>query len=302
MRSLAGILMLCVLTAAVAFAAQGTFKAGDRVEVDTIMAGAPERARWEQGIVVRVESGLYIVKLASGLEYSVPVGDRWIRPATGVTVDAPAAPAPQEPVVDPGPSITRFKGGDRVEADSTMTGQRFRKGTVVAVDPVSRVYTVDFDNPKQTERLNIIMTDPEKYIRAAQGAAPPKIGFPANAVRKPLKPVAHKACPRDAAHYRAMFLERRAWDFEQQGYADVRFVIETFRLGPPVTKVAQRATGVIVKTDPVKARYKVYALKKFQDGGTKMNIFTFNSDVFFYLERDKRCAFFIEGNVPLKVE
>ncbi len=83
--------------------AQAALKLGDRVEVDIIMAGAPERALWRLGIISKIEKGEYFIRLDNGEERSLPIrpDKHWVR-ASQVPVPA-SAPAP---TIAPKPTVT----------------------------------------------------------------------------------------------------------------------------------------------------------------------------------------------------
>ena len=84
--------------------AQGRYQIGQRVDIDIIMAGAPERAIWQTGTIVRIEDGNYILKMDDGQTRQMPifVEAKWVRAGTGA---APAAAAP--PAAKPMPARKR---------------------------------------------------------------------------------------------------------------------------------------------------------------------------------------------------
>ena len=83
--------------------AQAALKLGDRVEVDIIMAGAPERALWRLGIISKIEKGEYFIRLDNGEERSLPIrpDKHWVRAS-----QAPALAPPLAPTVAPKPTVT----------------------------------------------------------------------------------------------------------------------------------------------------------------------------------------------------
>lgn len=77
---------------------QSAFQPQQQVEVDIIMAGAPERAIWKSGLVLKIEGNSVSVQLDDGREMSIPVtGNRWLRPST----QAKATPSPTVTQVSP---------------------------------------------------------------------------------------------------------------------------------------------------------------------------------------------------------
>lgn len=83
--------------------AQATLKPGDRVEVDIIMAGAPERAIWRLGTISKIERGEYFIRLDNGEERSLPIrpDKHWVRASQAL------APAPTPtPTAAPKPVVT----------------------------------------------------------------------------------------------------------------------------------------------------------------------------------------------------
>lgn len=104
---------LFLLTAAIA-QGQDSLKPGTRVDVDIIMAGAPDRAMWKTGTISRIENGEYVIRLDNDEERSLPIrpDKHWVRasqapppaaqpmpsaprpPASAYPDSAPAAPVP----------------------------------------------------------------------------------------------------------------------------------------------------------------------------------------------------------------
>lgn len=83
------------------------YKPGDRVEVDVIMAGAPERGMWRAGTVKAVDAQTREIAIATDpatdaggrtIEIPIHLAPKWIRRSTQA---APQAPAPQAPAPPP---------------------------------------------------------------------------------------------------------------------------------------------------------------------------------------------------------
>ena len=108
--------------------AEQSFKAGDRVEVDIIMAGAEDRAMWKTGTVSRIENGEYVIRLDNGEERSMPIrlDKHWVRASQTA---APKKPDPMPAKADkngstppqgrpPGPGATGQKPQSPPDAES----------------------------------------------------------------------------------------------------------------------------------------------------------------------------------------
>ncbi len=113
---------------------QATYQPGDRVEVDVIMAGAPERAIYRPGTVMKVEGEWVFVRLDNGEERRMPLNSartHWVKPAGG-----------NQTAVNPPPANrtggTAFSVGQRVDVDVIMAGTPdraiYRPGTVMKVE------------------------------------------------------------------------------------------------------------------------------------------------------------------------
>lgn len=118
--------------------AQGGYRVGDRVEVDIIMSGAPERAIYRVGTIEKFEDGDVHVRLDDGDLRKIPLRSdkHWVRRAQGAAAppppNAPAAPATVAPPAG------GYRVGDRVEIDVIMSSAperaMYRPGTVIKIE------------------------------------------------------------------------------------------------------------------------------------------------------------------------
>ena len=149
---------------------QATFQPGDRVEVDVIMAGAPERAIYRPGTVMKVEGEWVFVRLDDGDERRMPLkSDRsyWVK-AAGGNQTAPNPPrANQSPAEQTGG--TAFSVGQRVDVDVIMAGAPeraiYRSGTVMKVEGEWVFVRLDDGD----ERRMPLKSDRSYWVKAAGG-------------------------------------------------------------------------------------------------------------------------------------
>ncbi len=125
--------------------AQGGYRVGDRVEVDIIMSGAPERAMYRAGTIEKFEDGDVHVRLDNGELRKIPLRSdkHWVRPAQGGAARPPGDAPEQRTGTAPDrpsrrPAARGVQPGDRVEVDIIMSGApdraMYRTGTVERVE------------------------------------------------------------------------------------------------------------------------------------------------------------------------
>lgn len=159
---------------------QGTFHPGDRVEVDIIMSGAPERAMYRPATVLKVEGGEVFVRLDNGEERSLPLrpDKHWVKAATnqaGANREQPPAAATQG--AGSLPSV-----GQRVDVDIIMSGSperaMYRSGTVTRV--ANNEVFVKLDNG---EERSLPLRPDKHWVRPSQTPSPQTAAQPAEPLR-----------------------------------------------------------------------------------------------------------------------
>ena len=99
--------LVLVLGCWISSAQPSPYKPGDRVDVDVIMAGAPERSMWRPGTVKAVENGQLVIATdpvtdAGGRTMGIPLHSlsKWVRPSKQQAPETKGPPA----ATGPGPS------------------------------------------------------------------------------------------------------------------------------------------------------------------------------------------------------
>lgn len=164
---------------------QGTFNPGDRVEVDIIMSGAPERAMYRPATVLKIEGGEVFVRLDNGEERSLPLrpDKHWVKAATSQAganrAQSPAATTQGAGLV---PTV-----GQRVDVDIIMSGSperaMYRSGTVTRV--ANNEVFVKLDNG---EERSLPLRPDKHWVRPSQAPAAQTAAQPPRPA-EPVKPV-----------------------------------------------------------------------------------------------------------------
>ncbi len=219
------VVMVTFTLSSFTMAQNGSYKNGDRVEVDVNMSSQPENISWEKATIVEVMtwqgriSGVYVKtdggrELTVGVKHLRPLSEAAKAPAGNTQADPPQRNDPSNNGVQ---TRAEFKVGDRVEIDSIMARDPKRsswiKATVTAVDLKNKRYIVMRDNLME---MSILIRPDHVWIRHLNdGSKTPE--FPTCEFYKNYPKVSNTASP-SAALFKAVIFDRynsvnRFYDF-----------------------------------------------------------------------------------------